>query len=69
MDAWRLLLYAMAALLALQSLVALMANHQRQFTRKLIAQEEAKRKAEATQAKPKKENEEEQDGQAGPVAA
>ena len=69
MDGWYLALYAVAALLALQSLLWLMTNHKRQFTRKLMAEEAAKRKAEAARAKTKKENEAEQDEKADQAAA
>ena len=68
MDGWHLFLYAIAALLALQSLVSLMTNHKRQFAKELVAREEARRKT-AAGAKSRKENKEEQDGQADQVAA
>ena len=69
MDGWYLAVYAVAALLSLHSLVWLMTNHKREFTKKLMAEETAKRRAGAARAKAEEKDEPVQDEKADQAAA
>jgi hypothetical protein len=51
MDVWHLLLYAMASLLALRSLMSLMTVHRQQFQQQLaVAEQEKRRKKRRTRS-------------------
>lgn len=55
MSRWSLLIYGIAALLGVQTLLALMVQHRRRIFSKLVNTENARREAEAAAMTPKEE--------------
>ena len=51
MEVWQMALYGGASLLALRSLAVLMTNHRETLNQKLVAEEEARTRAERTKSR------------------